>query len=218
MKSVTRRTGIAACCGWAFALYLGSAAAMAQDQTWDFQVLLDDAVIGHQSYVLRDTATGRELKTEARFEVRVLFIPAYRYTHQATERWRGNCLVGLHARTDDDGERSAVSAEQQDRQITVTTAQGSQSVAGCVMSFAYWNPEILGQTRLLNTQTGKFETVTVAALGSEKIVARGASVVARRYRITGPKHPIDLWYGADQQWLALQSTLDKGRILRYQLK
>jgi hypothetical protein len=86
------------------------------------------------------------------------------------------------------------------------------------MSFAYWNPEILRQTRLLNSQTGQYEAVTIAAMGEEKITVRGAAVQAKRYRITGPKNPIDLWYSADNSWLALQSTLDGGRRLRYLLK
>jgi hypothetical protein len=47
---------------------------------------------------------------------------------------------------------------------------------------------------------------------------RGTTVPAKRFRIDGPKHPIDLWYGAERNWLALQSTVDGGRRLRYQLK
>jgi hypothetical protein len=86
------------------------------------------------------------------------------------------------------------------------------------MTFAYWNPDILTQKRLLNPQTGRLETVTIMPLGEDNVVVRGATVPARRYRISGPKHPIDLWYGADRNWLALQSTVDGGRLLRYQLK
>ena len=55
-------------------------------------------------------------------------------------------------------------------------------------------------------------------MGEEKITVRGAPVQAKRYRITGPKNPIDLWYSADNNWLALQSTLEGGRRLRYLLR
>jgi hypothetical protein len=187
-------------------LLIASSAVTAQSQKWDFQVFLDDLPIGHHHFTLKDGATERELKSEARFDVKLLFITAYRYTHDATERWRGNCLAQINARTDDNGAKSEVGAEP---------AFGAD---GCVMSFAYWNPEMLQQTRLLNAQTGKLETVNITAMGEEKITVRGAPTPAKRYRITGPKHPIDLWYGADRSWLALQSTLESGRRLRYQLK
>lgn len=183
-----------------------SATATAQSQKWDFQVFLDDQPIGYHHFALRDlrdAGSERELKSEARFDVKLLFITAYRYAHDATEHWRGNCLAQINARTDDNGAKSEVGAEPKD---------------GCVMSFAYWNPEMLQQTRLLNAQTGKLETISITPQGEEKISVRGTPTLAKRYRITGPKHPIDLWYGADRSWLALQSTQESGRRLRYQLK
>ena len=209
------------------ALLLPGSPANAQTQNaqrWDFQVFLDDAPIGFHHYTLRESGAERELKIEARFDVKLLFITAYRYTHAASERWRGHCLTQLSARTDDNGDKSEISTEQQGERLTIsaitntTTQGGRESADGCVMSFAYWNPEMLRQTRLLNAQTGKLETVTVTPVGEEKITVRGTLVAARRYRISGAKHPIDLWYGSDRQWLALQSTLESGRRLRYQLK
>ena len=202
---------------------LASAAAQAQAQSreWNFQVFLDDRPIGHHHYTLRnsgDNGLERELKTEARFDVKILFINAYRYAHDASERWRGNCLARLAARTDDNGEISEVGAEQQGERVALTAPHGRESLDGCLMTYAYWNRDIVRQKRLLNTQTGKVETVTVAALGEDKITVRGTPVVAQRYRISGGKHSIELWYGADNAWLALQSTLDGGRKLRYQLK
>ncbi len=200
---------------------LCAAPAWAVAQKWDFRVYLDDSAIGHHHFVVRENGAERELTTEARFDVKVLFINAYRYVHDASERWRGNCLLNLSARTDDNGKQSIVNARQQGARVSIDSPRGREALqakGGCVMSFAYWNPEILRQTHLLNSQTGQYEAVTIAALGQEKITVRGAPMQATRYRISGPKNPIDLWYGPDQTWLALQSTLDGGRKLRYQLK
>jgi hypothetical protein len=199
-------------------LGLCSVTTFANPRKWEFQVFLDDAAIGHHHFVVNDKGAERELTTDARFDVKVLFINAYRYVHDASERWRGNCLASLNARTDDNGKPSAVQADQQGERVNVVSPRGREALDGCVMSFAYWNPEILRQTRLLNSQTGQYEAVTVAAMGEEKITVRGVPVQTKRYRITGPRNPIDLWYGVDNNWLALQSTLEGGRLLRYRLK
>lgn len=217
MSRVTRKPRTAM--GVAMIVCAGTAAAQAQ--SWSFEVFLDDAPIGHHHYHLRQSGAERELKIEARFNVRFLFINAYRYAHDARERWRGNCLAALTARTDDNGSKSEVAAEQQSDRLFSIAASGMQArepVDGCLMSFAYWNPDMLRQTRLLNAQTGKIENVTITSLGEEKINVRGTPTSATRYRVSGTKHPIDLWYGVDRAWLALQSTLDGGRRLRYQIK
>ena len=77
---------------------------------------------------------------------------------------------------------------------------------------------MLRQTQLLNAQTGALDQTRVVDLGGETITGRGAPVPAKRYRITGPKNPIDLWYSPADEWLALESTLTGGRRLRYALK
>jgi hypothetical protein len=199
-------------------LLAGAPASAARAQDWEFQVFLDEAPIGYHRYTLREQGAERELKSEARFDVKLLFINAYRYAHEATERWRGDCLDTLAARTNDGGQRLEVAATQQGGRFAISTPRGQNVVEGCVMSFAYWNPEMLRQSRLLNAQTGEYAAVQIADLGEEKITVRGVPVTASRYRITGTKHPIDLWYSADRAWLALQSTVDGGRRLRYQLK
>ncbi len=200
------------------ALMMAAATPAAADpRVWDFRAFLDDAPIGYHRFTLIEQGGARELRSETRFEVKLLFITAYRYVHSATERWRGNCLEALRARTDDNGERLEVDAVSEGERLAVTTARGREALPGCVMSFAYWNPHMLRQTRLLNAQTGAFETAKVAVLGDETITVRGAPVVAKRYRITGPKNPIDLWYSAAEEWLALESTVAGGRRLRYVL-
>jgi Family of unknown function (DUF6134) len=199
-------------------LLLTASQSMAAVRNWEFRVFLDDKPIGHHHFALREMGAERELTSEARFNVKLWFINAYRYTHDASERWRDNCLEAVMARTLDGGKRSEVVATREARGLAITSPRGREALDGCVMSFAYWNPEILRQSRLLNVQTGEYTAVRIAELGEETLTVRGAAVTATRYRISGSKFPIDLWYSADKTWLALQSTVDRGRSLRYELK
>lgn len=155
-----------------------------------FAVLLDGERIGSHRFELREDGDTRNLVSTARFDVKVLGIPVYRYRHEAVERWRGDCLVKLDGRTDDGGIITAVDAAPD----------------GCVMSFAYWNPRILEQKQLLNAQTGRMVPMAVAALGEG------------RYRIWGTQQPIELTYSPHGNWLALESTVEGGRRLTYRLE
>lgn len=178
-------------------------AAGAQGRAWDFRVLLDDAEIGWHRFTLRAAAAGRELRSEARFEVRFLAVPVYRYEHEATELWRDGCLRELASRTDENGKRQSVNWRDAEH--------------GCQMSFAYWNPKILKAERLLNAQTGELLPVSVQPLGEESIQVRGRTVRAQRYRLDGPQLAIDIWLD-DGEWVALESAAKGGRRLRYELR
>ncbi|MGQ0510175.1 MAG: DUF6134 family protein [Betaproteobacteria bacterium] len=186
-------------------LLLAATQAFADARAWDFRVFLGEREIGRHRFTLSGQGAERELRSEARFDVRILLIPAYRYRHEALERWRGDCLVSLSATTDDNGDPSAVDWRGQ--------------AGACDMSFAYWNPRMLQARRLLNAQTGEVVPVTVTAQGEETVQVRGRPVLAQRHRLhslAGPKLAIDLWY-AGGEWVALQSTTEGGRVLRYRL-
>jgi len=50
------------------------------------------------------------------------------------------------------------------------------------------------------------------------LTVRGEPVAAYRYRLSGEDLKIDLWYSPDNHWLALESTLEGGRKLRYRMQ
>jgi hypothetical protein len=186
-------------------MLIASPLAAAQERRWEFRATLDDKPLGYHRFVLRELSGERhgerEMVSSARFEVRFLGFVVYRYAHDAIERWKGDCLTSLKALTDDNGERSTVELAPR----------------ACAMTFAYWNPKILERAELWNAQTGKPEKVQVEALGADGIPVRGETLIARRYRLSGARHPIELWYSAQGEWLALESRLDQGR-LRYRLE
>jgi len=185
---------------------------------WNFSVFLDDKPIGEHRFSVAGPDNARKVVSEASFSVKLLGLTVYRYRHRAVENWRGDCLSELTATTDDDGKPSRVRAEAEGDSLAVVTDAGTQALKGCVMSFAYWNPAIQRQARLLNAQTGRSESVQVRGAGGGALEVRGRRVAAMRWRIEGPAQPIDVWYSAEGEWLGLDSTVDGGRKLSYRLK
>lgn len=189
--------------------------APAQARSWVFRVYLDGREIGRHSFTQQALGDEVRLVSEARFEVGFLFLTAYRYTHHAEERWRGECLVGLEARTETNGEREDVRMTADGTRWRVERTGGRDEHSGCLKTFAYWNPAILSEPQLLNAQTGELLPVKFTSLGTETLTVNGRPTVAQRLRLTAKKLSIDLWYAGDE-WIALESATDGGRRLRYE--
>ena len=155
-------------------------------------------------------------------EFNVFFVNLYRYRHQSTEVWQGNCLRSIDSETDANGkpflvEGNLVAGQSNDNYFQVNTAGTETELPPCVMTFAYWNPIFLDEDKLLNSQTGIYEDVTITRLGEESFQFNGNAVDSIKYHIDLKAGPITLWYSAnDFRWLALESLAAGGRILRYE--
>ena len=195
---------------------------LSESSKWQFKVLLDNREIGTHYFTLSESNGRQTIQTEARFDVKVLFVNLYRYRHQSTEVWQGNCLRSIDSETDANGkpflvEGNLVAGQSNDNYFQVNAAGAETELPPCVMTFAYWNPIFLDEDKLLNSQTGTYEDVTITRIGEESLQLDGEAVAAVKYLIDLKAGPITLWYAAnDFRWLALESVAAGGRILRYE--
>lgn len=187
------------------------------EQEWNFRVFLDDREIGFHNFELTVEDGTRRVTTEAEFRVRFLFFTAYRYEHENEETWEGDCLKRIESRTDDNGRRFAVRGLRQQDRFALDASNASVGLPDCIKTFAYWNPSILEESTLLNSQTGELLPVNVELVAEEVLDVRGEQMPARRYRLEAQNLELYIWYSDDLEWLALESTVDGGRKLRYEL-
>jgi hypothetical protein len=183
---------------------------------WRFRVLLNDKDIGYHSFRVSQQDGMEQVEIEASFDVRILFINAYSYRHRNVERWAGECLAEIRSTTEDGGESFSVAGEARESGFVLDTHAGGQELASeCVRTFAYWDPRLLDAPRLLNAQTGEWVDVQVADGGVEQLQVNGEAIDSRRYLLQMPEGTISLWYGPQDQWLALEAPAPGGRTLRY---
>ncbi len=185
------------------------------EREWRFRVLVDDAEVGAHTFRVALQDEERRVEIDARFKVKIWCIDAYNYAHEARERWRDDCLQEIEARTDDNGTKKSVRGARNGTHFDVDGPNAKEKMPACVMSFAYWNPSLLKQTRLLNAQTGELTNVLIETLGEEMLQVRGAPLSTHRYAIHGPEYRIDLWYAAGTEWVRLATRTASGRMLRY---
>ena len=198
------------------AAYAAANSAQPEAQIWRYQVYLENREIGSHQVQLQPDSEGLRVSTRADYKVRVLLIPFYRYSHRSDEQWQAGCLRQIRAETDDNGEPSQISGRLEGDALVLETPAGSRSLAGCVRSFAYWQPELLASSqRLLNTQTGDYLEVDWEPMGQRPLPFGEGSAAC--YRLGGGDLQIDLWYDEQGRWLALESPLPDGGTLRYRL-
>lgn len=213
------RSGLAAAslsCACAFAQNVKPGA-------WSFDVLLDDKPIGKHQFTLQPDAStgGLLLVSQAQYDVKFFGISFYKYTHKATEKWQQGCLQQLDSDTLENGKPTQLQATRQGPDFAVTVTKHGQSkterLSGCVMSFAYWNPDIRKQTQLINPQNGAMESVSFQANGRVPMSIGGNTLEAQQWTLQTATGPILLWYGPAGEWLGLQATVSGQNKLQYKL-
>lgn len=188
------------------------------EKVWVFEVFLDRKPIGLHEFRVQADDEGHRVDIDARFDVRILMIKAWSYRHQNVERWDAGCLVSLESDTDVNGDPARVVARDEGKTFHVTTLDERQRLdRDCVMSFAYWTPDILEAQMLLNAQTGRMTPVTVSERGSEMRDIGEQSVEVDRYTLTTDEGDITLWYTRNEGlWVGLEAPAKGDRVLRYQ--
>jgi hypothetical protein len=197
-----------------------SVAATASSATEDrlFDVTLDGLTVGTYRSTLHRQGGRVRAVTEARFGLRLLLVDAFRYELSADEQWQGDCLVALDSRTLEQGRTTTVTGRESGGRFVVDGPRGTATFERCPMSFAYWNPRILVREALVNLQTGVATPIRVHDLGADRVEARGTMRDAHRYRIDTERTSTEVWYAADDGWIALRSTTRSGHVLGYRLK
>ena len=196
-----------------FTLFATAIAAHAADGTrvYAFKAFLDDKPIGEHRFTVVTEGNDRKVTSEAEFAVKFIGITAYHYHHHAQEQWSGDCLAALTAGTDDDGKLASVKLVKNGDVDEIATNAGKKTESGCLMTYAYWNPAMREQKRLLNPQTGKVDAVTVARVADGRVTVDGKDVAATDWRIIGGESPVDVWISEQGDWVGLDSMVGNGK-------
>jgi len=185
--------------------------AAADTRVLAFDVLRGGANIGTHKVAIREAGSRTEVEIEIDLAVRFAFITVYRYTHRSREAWDAGRLVALDASTDDNGERTNVTARAAEGGLAVDGSGGRYVAPATVFPTSYWRREKLERTHLLDTQSGKLVAVANVAIGRRAATVDGAPVAVDFYRVSGDLEA-ELGYAADGSWASLAFEAKGARI------
>jgi len=185
-------------------------------EVWEFDAVLNDKVIGQHTFIYEDEKTV----SDANFKFEYLFMD-FIYQHKSSETWQGNCLKTISSKTDDDGDLYEVNGHIEANQFLVTTNIETKELPVCVMTFAYGDPKILEQKKLMNSQNGEYLDVDIQFLREENHMVKGKEILTSLWQIKAKGDDGDLlvhlWYDENMNWVSLKSQTPIGD-MQYNLK
>ncbi len=183
----------------------------------DFVVVRNNEAVGRHVIDFSHNGDTTNVKISTNVVVKIAFIPVYRFEHSAVETWKGNQLIALRSRTNDDGTAHELAVAAEGDHLRVAGDGSQTTAAAAILPASLWNPGIVRQTRLLNTLTGKQMPITVVDKGEEIVVASGAKVPAHHFTISGGINR-DVWFDRANTLVRVAFAAKDGSSIVYQLR
>lgn len=143
-------------------------------------------------------------------------ITVFRYSLDSTETWRDGALVSLSGETNDDGDRTRVTAESKGDTLSVDGSAYTGDAPADIIPSSHWNIKQMYSDIMLSTEDGELLDITVEQIGREDVAVGSQSIPADHYRLTSDI-TVDLWYDDTGRWVKLAFDA-RGQTIEYRLR
>jgi hypothetical protein len=201
-----------------------------------FTVLRNGQEIGRHTLRFEGTDQSRTVTITIDYDVKLLGVTAYRYSHRSQEVWKGDQLQSLTARSEENGRKFAVNAQHKSDGLHVeretpeaanpadSAFQGFgasrialQTVPVGIMPTSNWNLRQTTQTTLLNTHYGTLYKTRIVPAGRERVRTSSGIIEANRYTYSGDIR-MDQWFDDRGRWVHAAFTAFDGSRIEYILQ
>jgi len=183
----------------------------------EYVVVRDGQDVGRHVIDFARDGDGTSVRISTNVVVKIAFIPVYRFEHQGIETWKGNQLVALKTRTNDDGTSHQVSVAKEGDHLAVASDGAKRTAAATILPASLWNAGVVRQSSLLNTLDGTQMRVSVQDKGEDMVRAGGAKVPAHHFTISGGLNR-DVWFDRSNTLVRVQFAAKDGSTIVYELR
>ncbi len=188
------------------------AALAGHDGVFLYKVLRDGIEIGYHRVTLARRNGHLEVAVAAEIEVKLAFITVYSFKHTRREVWADGHLLGVAAKTDDDGYTYEVQIEPNGEGYTRSLNGQVERLDRERRLLTYWDKSIVDHKAFISAQDGSSVDVSFDSGGTQKLDWNGRQVEAAYYRMTGDVER-ELWYDRGGHVLKLRMLRDGAEIL-----
>lgn len=182
-----------------------------------FRALRHGSPIGEHRVTFRPDGDRLTVETRVEIAVKVLFVTAFRFRHEAKEVWQSGRLVSVKSTTDDNGTLLQVSGDAVADGFRIVGHDGPfLASAHLLSSNSLWDSRIVGENRLIDVQRGGEIGLVTKRLGDEQVDTPQGPVRASRHHMITPYYAGSVFHDSDGRWIKGLLEL-KGERLEYAL-
>ena len=177
------------------------------DNEVSFDVVRKNKIIGNLTSKFIKDEENIVLHSVLDINVKILFIPAYKFFQETKETWLNGEFISIDGFTDFEDDREyKIDGKDEDGVFRVTGMDGLLELDEKIIPLNYWNKNILDEKELFDTQKGIVRKITVKKLKDEEIKINNSKLLSEKYTFNATKNPKDkgpfpeytLWYFNDE--------------------
>jgi hypothetical protein len=207
--------GLALLPGAAMGTGMARAQAQAQAQTpggvpadIGFVVVREGREVGTHTVRFRAAQGLLQARSEVRIVVRLAGIPVFRYSHDTEEAWRGDRLVALNSRLDNNGRPGQCEARAEAGGLRLRGTAGEALLPPIAAPLTWWRaPTFLGGVPLFDPRHG---------LPVSPELRRRPDGAGQRVTLVGGEGA-EIVFDADWRWVGFATTGEDGSRVTYRL-
>ena len=180
-----------------------------------YDIIRKNKIIGSVESVFEIKNQDIVLTTTINIEIKVLFIPAYKFFQNTKEVWKNGEFIKITGYTDfEDNREYYISGEDKDNFFYASGMDGELIIDKEILPLNYWNKDILKEDFLFDTQKGIVRQIKVKKLDDEIIKINKVKIEAEKYILDattnkkdkGPFPQYTIWYAKNGELLRFQFT------------
>ena len=177
------------------------------DNEVSFDIIRKKKIIGKLTTKFINDEEKLILHSVLDINVKILFIPAYKFFQETKETWKNDNFISIDGFTDFEDDREyKIDGKDENGVFRVTGMDGLLELDENIVPLNYWNKQMLDEEEVFDTQKGIVRKITVKKLKKEKVKINDSKVEAEKYTFNATKNPKDkgpfpeyiLWYHNDE--------------------
>jgi hypothetical protein len=182
-----------------------------------FRALRRGSAIGEHRVTFRPDGDRLTVETRIEIAVKILFVTAFRFRHEAEEVWESDRLVSVKSTTDDNGTVLRVSGNAVADGFRIIGGDGPfLASAHLLTSNTLWHSRIVRESRLIDVQHGGEIGLVTKQLGDERVETPQGPVRASRHHMITPYYAGSVFHDSNGRWVKGLLEL-KGERVEYAL-
>ena len=192
------------------------------DNEVNFDVIRKNKIIGNLTTKFLKENEHLILHSVLDIEVKVLFIPAYKFFQETKETWLNGDFIAIDGFTDFEDDREyKIDGKDENGMFIANGMDGIIEMDEKIVPLNYWNKAMLDESKVFDTQKGIVREISVQKLKNEKIKINKSYYEAEKFVFNASINPKDLgpfpeytlWYYKDELFkMEFQNPKDKKTI------